>query len=94
MAQASQHAERLASGIFTEFGRIAAAVPPPPPPSGSRPNVEPAPKFRPVRQIKIADLLPANKSFLENMDDVNALLEKLRQQMTDAINKNERIQLK
>ena len=94
MAQASQEAERLASSMFVEFGRIAAATPPSSPPQGSRPIADPVPKFRIVRSIKVADLLPADKHFIENIEDVNAVLGKLRQQMEDAISKNERIQLK
>ena len=93
MAQASQQAERIASGLFAEFGRIA-ANPPPSPPKDGRPIATPTQKYRAVRSIRIAELLPENKFFLENMEDVNALLEKLRQQMADAISKNERIQLK
>jgi hypothetical protein len=90
--QAAYEATRLFETALTSLER--ASAPPPPSPS-STPVKYPKPKLpgpKPRHVVEVASLL--RKPFLENAEEVEDFLTRLRTELTNAIARQERIQLK
>jgi hypothetical protein len=80
----------LAQGRIEEFLRRAPVLVAPQGPGGS--PLPPAPKVKKQRIVKPADLVEA--TYLETTVDVNKFLGALREELEDALTKNERIQIR
>jgi hypothetical protein len=92
-----QHAAvDAADEVFAIIEAAAKAPPPAPPaPNGDAPTTPAAPPPKPTKKRRVIEPTKlVTQNFLENKDDVDAFLEKLRKELESAINNNERVEIR